>query len=64
MCNNPLTQSLTRDCFITVFQAKKAAHPTGRRNALFWCAIVVHRCGKSAQIVQMDFCLAFQNSGL
>jgi len=53
-----------KDCFITGFQAKKAIHPTAERNALFWCAMVVHRCVKSAQIVQADFCLAFENSGL
>jgi len=53
-----------KDCFITAFQAKKATDPTVRRNALFWCAIVVQNSEKSAQIVQTDFCLAFQNSGL
>ncbi|EOC0002767.1 hypothetical protein ACI0X4_002619 [Cronobacter turicensis] len=64
ICNNPLTQSLMKDCFITTFQAKKATGPTVRRNALFWCTIVVQSSEKSAQIVQTDFCLAFQNSGL
>ncbi|NCH65758.1 hypothetical protein EHJ14_02130 [Cronobacter sakazakii] len=44
ICNNPLTQSLTRDCFITAFQAKKAIHPMAHPDALFWCAIVVHDC--------------------